>query len=226
MFHKNYQFVKKGGTTKSKLITIKDWEKELLSALSLGTKHMSLYQLTIEDGTVFGDRAKIGKLPGLPSEDLSADMYTLTQEIMSNNRLPLYEVSNHAFPGEESHHNLIYWRGGDFIGIGPGAHSHIGGVRWWNVKHPAAYAARMDAGLSPAKAREILSTQQHSMEKILLGLRMREGIPTSLIGAGHREDLAAWVGRGYLQGEDLLAGHIVLTQSGRLVADYLATQLT
>ena len=84
----------------------------------------------------------------------------------------------------------------------------------------------MDAGLSPAKAREVLSTQQHSMEKILLGLRMREGIPTSLIGAGHREDLAAWVGRGYLQGEDLLAGHIVLTQSGRLVADYLATQLT
>ena len=88
--------------------TIKAWEEELLSALSLGTNHMSLYQLTIEDGTVFGDRAKIGKLPGLPSEDLSADMYTLTQEIMSSNRLPLYEVSNHAFPGEESRHNLIF----------------------------------------------------------------------------------------------------------------------
>ena len=159
--------------------TIKDWEKELLSALSLGTKHMSLYQLTIEDGTVFGDRAKIGKLPGLPSEDLSADMYTLTQEIMSNNRLPLYEVSNHAFPGEESHHNLIYWRGGDFIGIGPGAHGRYyeGPKRKATVmaKSPNKWLSQVDKVGHSAEPTTILSKSEEALEYLMMSARLVEG---------------------------------------------------
>ena len=159
--------------------TIKDWEKELLSALSLGTNHMSLYQLTIEDGTVFGDRAKIGKLPGLPSEDLSADMYTLTQEIMNNNRLPLYEVSNHAFPGEESHHNLIYWRGGDFIGIGPGAHGRYyeGSKRKATVmtKSPNKWLSQIDKVGHSAEPTTILSKSEEALEYLMMSARLVEG---------------------------------------------------
>ncbi|MBT4777403.1 MAG: coproporphyrinogen III oxidase [Rhodobacteraceae bacterium] len=159
--------------------TIKDWEKELLSALSLGTNHMSLYQLTIEDGTVFGDRAKIGKLPGLPSEDLSADMYTLTQEIMTNNRLPLYEVSNHAFPGEESHHNLIYWRGGDFIGIGPGAHGRYyeGPKRKATVmtKSPNKWLSQIDKVGHGAEPTTILSKSEEALEYLMMSARLVEG---------------------------------------------------
>lgn len=159
--------------------TIKDWEKELLSALSLGTNHMSLYQLTIEDGTVFGDRAKIGKLPGLPSEDLSADMYTLTQEIMNNNRLPLYEVSNHAFPGEESHHNLIYWRGGDFIGIGPGAHGRYyeGPKRKATVmtKSPNKWLSQIDKLGHSAEPTTILSKSEEALEYLMMSARLVEG---------------------------------------------------
>ena len=159
--------------------TIKDWEKELLSALSLGTNHMSLYQLTIEDGTVFGDRAKIGKLPGLPSEDLSADMYTLTQEIMNNNRLPLYEVSNHAFPGEESHHNLIYWRGGDFIGIGPGAHGRYyeGPKRKATVmaKSPNKWLSQIDKVGHSAEPTTILSKSEEALEYLMMSARLVEG---------------------------------------------------
>ena len=159
--------------------TIKDWEKELLSALSLGTNHMSLYQLTIEDGTVFGDRAKIGKLPGLPSEDLSADMYTLTQEIMNNNRLPLYEVSNHAFPGEESRHNLIYWRGGDFIGIGPGAHGRYyeGPKRKATVmtKSPNKWLSQIDKVGHSAEPTTILSKSEEALEYLMMSARLVEG---------------------------------------------------
>ena len=159
--------------------TIKAWEQELLSALSLGTNHMSLYQLTIEDGTVFGDRAKIGKLPGLPSEDLSADMYALTQEIMSSNRLPLYEISNHAFPGEESRHNLIYWRGGDFIGIGPGAHGRYyqGPKRKATVmtKNPNKWLSQIKRLGHGAEPSTVLSKSDEALEYLMMSARLVEG---------------------------------------------------
>ena len=144
-----------------------------------GTNHMSLYQLTIEDGTVFGDRAKIGKLPGLPSEDLSADMYTLTQEIMSSNRLPLYEVSNHAFPGEESRHNLIYWRGGDFIGIGPGAHGRYyqGPKRKATVmtKNPNKWLSQIKRLGHGAEPSTVLSKSDEALEYLMMSARLVEG---------------------------------------------------
>jgi len=167
--------------------TIKAWEEELLSALSLGTNHMSLYQLTIEDGTVFGDRAKVGKLPGLPSEDLSADMYTLTQEIMSSNRLPLYEVSNHAFPGEESRHNLIYWRGGDFIGIGPGAHGRYyqGPKRKATVmtKNPNKWLSQIKKLGHGAEPSIVLSKSDEALEYLMMSARLVEGTDLKFLEA-------------------------------------------
>jgi oxygen-independent coproporphyrinogen-3 oxidase len=167
--------------------TIKAWEEELLSALSLGTNHMSLYQLTIEDGTVFGDRAKVGKLPGLPSEDLSADMYTLTQEIMSSNRLPLYEVSNHAFPGEESRHNLIYWRGGDFIGVGPGAHGRYyqGPKRKATVmtKNPNKWLSQIKKLGHGAEPSIVLSKSDEALEYLMMSARLVEGTDLKFLEA-------------------------------------------
>ncbi len=105
--------------------TLESWTRELTDALNLGADHMSLYQLTIEPGTAFGDRYRKGKLPGLPDDDLGADMYFATQEICEAFGLPAYEVSNHARPGQESRHNMIYWQYGDYVGIGPGAHGRI-----------------------------------------------------------------------------------------------------
>jgi len=167
--------------------TIKAWEEELLSALSLGTNHMSLYQLTIEDGTVFGDRAKVGKLPGLPSEDLSADMYALTQEIMSSNRLPLYEVSNHAFPGEESRHNLIYWRGGDFIGVGPGAHGRYyqGPKRKATVmtKNPNKWLSQIKKLGHGAEPSIVLSKSDEALEYLMMSARLVEGTDLKFLEA-------------------------------------------
>ena len=211
--------------------TIKAWEEELLSALSLGTNHMSLYQLTIEDGTVFGDRAKVGKLPGLPSEDLSADMYTLTQEIMSSNRLPLYEVSNHAFPGEESRHNLIYWRGGDFIGIGPGAHGRYyqGPKRKATVmtKNPNKWLSQIKKLGHGAEPSTILSKSDEALEYLMMSARLVEGtdlkfleaLDSNLLNSNNIKGLTK-LGLIFVKNE-----RIVVTPEGRPVLNSVLSEL-
>jgi putative oxygen-independent coproporphyrinogen III oxidase len=156
-----------------------DWQAELTRALSFEPDHVSLYQLTIEDGTAFGDRYQRGKLAGLPDEDLSADMYFSTQEICTAAGLPAYEISNHARPGEESRHNLIYWRGGDYLGIGPGAHGRItqGGVRYASETElsPAGWLDRVAQSGSGETVREPLSPTDHAGEYLMMSLRMSEG---------------------------------------------------
>ena len=211
--------------------TIKAWEEELLSALSLGTNHMSLYQLTIEDGTVFGDRAKVGKLPGLPSEDLSADMYTLTQEIMSSNRLPLYEVSNHAFPGEESRHNLIYWRGGDFIGIGPGAHGRYyqGPKRKATVmtKNPNKWLSQIKKLGHGAEPSTVLSKSDEALEYLMMSARLVEGtdlkfleaLDSNLLNSNNIKGLTK-LGLIFVKNE-----RIVVTPEGRPVLNSVLSEL-
>ncbi|WP_299619161.1 radical SAM family heme chaperone HemW [uncultured Tateyamaria sp.] len=151
------------------------WETELSTALSLGLDHVSLYQLTVENGTAFGERYKAGKLRGLPDEDLSADMYALTQEICEAHGMPRYEVSNHATDGNASRHNLIYWRYGDYVGIGPGAHGRITrqGKRW------ATEQKRMPTGWLSGEGRETrdgLSGTDQASEFLLMGLRLTEGV--------------------------------------------------
>lgn len=158
--------------------SLSQWEAELGQALSLGLDHVSLYQLTIEPGTAFGDRYKIGKLRGLPDDDLSADMYALTQDICNHYNMPRYEVSNHAAYGAESRHNKIYWRYGDYVGIGPGAHGRLtlNGVRTATdqTRMPAAWLSGVDR-----ETRETLSGMDQAVEFLMMGLRLADGIDTS-----------------------------------------------
>jgi len=155
--------------------SLTQWELELCTALDLGLDHVSLYQLTIEPGTAFGDRYKRGTLRGLPNEDLSADMYDLTQDICASHDMPRYEVSNHARDGAESRHNLIYWRYGDYVGIGPGAHGRltVSGQRKATVQKsmPAAWLAgeSRETTETPAKA-------DQAVEYLMMGLRLVEGV--------------------------------------------------
>lgn len=159
-----------------------DWRKELKLALSLELDHLSLYQLTIEQGTAFGDRYNAGKLRGLPNEDLGADLYTLTQDLCDQHGLPAYEVSNHARDGAQSRHNLIYWRYGDYIGIGPGAHGRLtlNGERF--ATECCSNPTRWLNGASESKtenARTHLSKWDQASEFLLMGLRLKEGVDLS-----------------------------------------------
>ncbi|MFD2741246.1 radical SAM family heme chaperone HemW [Sulfitobacter aestuarii] len=159
--------------------TLQDWNDELKQALSLAIDHISLYQLTVEQGTAFGDRYNRGKLRGLPDEDLGADMYSLTQDICGEMGMPAYEVSNHARDNAQSRHNLIYWRYGDYIGIGPGAHGRLtlGGQKWAtecysNPNRWLTGAADADA----EKPRQSLGPAEQASEYVMMGLRLKEGI--------------------------------------------------
>tara|TARA_R110002124_G_scaffold550_15_gene2690 strand:+ start:2336 stop:3493 length:1158 start_codon:yes stop_codon:yes gene_type:complete len=159
--------------------TLADWQTELKQALSLAIDHMSLYQLTIEQGTAFGDRYAVGKLRGLPTDDLGADMYAATQDICGEMGMPSYEVSNHARDGAQSRHNLIYWRYGDYLGIGPGAHGRLtqSGNRFATecFSNPKRW---LDASVSGAteKPRELLTTEDQGSEFLMMGLRLKEGV--------------------------------------------------
>ena len=159
--------------------TIADWENELKQALNMAIDHLSLYQLTIEDGTAFGDRYKIGKLRGLPDDDTAADMFAVTQSLCTDAGLLNYEVSNHARPGAESRHNLIYWRYGDYAGIGPGAHGRItlDGQRFATecLRAPGAWLQAVDQGRAES-VRMPISPHEQAQEYLLMGLRLRDGI--------------------------------------------------
>lgn len=159
--------------------TLKAWESELKQALSLAIDHLSLYQLTIEQGTAFGDRYNAGKLRGLPDDDLSADMYLATQEICQTHGLPAYEVSNHARAGAESRHNLIYWRYGDYVGIGPGAHGRLTlqsqRIATETPRDPAAWLAAVKHG-SGDEIPSPLSPRDQANEYLMMGIRLREGL--------------------------------------------------
>lgn len=159
--------------------TLAEWHVELLQALSMAVDHLSLYQLTIEPGTAFGARHAAGGLRGLPSEDLSVDMYELTQDLCDAAGMPTYEVSNHAAPGAESRHNMIYWKQGDYAGIGPGAHGRItsGGTRWATetYSNPAKWLAQSGGGKTERPWTAIPALDRAG-EYLMMGLRLSAGI--------------------------------------------------
>ncbi|MEM6565814.1 MAG: radical SAM family heme chaperone HemW [Pseudomonadota bacterium] len=159
--------------------TLEAWTAELRRALDLAVDHLSLYQLTIEQGTAFGDRYNAGKLRGLPDEDLGADLYTVTQEICEAAGMPAYEVSNHARSGAESRHNMVYWRYGDYVGIGPGAHGRmtLAGTRYATEAYsdPTRWLKGVANGASE-KPRDVLSCTEQATEFLLMGLRVKEGV--------------------------------------------------
>lgn len=159
--------------------SVEDWEAELRQALDLEPDHLSLYQLTIEDGTAFGDRFRRGSLRGLPDEELGADLWDITQNLCEEVGLLAYEVSNHAKTGQESRHNLIYWKSGDWLGIGPGAHGRLtlNKVRHETVAEtaPGAWLAAVEAG-SGETERNALTSDETLEERLLMGLRLRGGV--------------------------------------------------
>ena len=176
--------------------SVADWETSLEAALACEPDHVSAYSLIVEDGTALARRVRRGELP-MPDEDDLADKYDLADERLTAAGLEWYEVSNWARrPESRCRHNVLYWTGGHWWGAGPGAHSHVGGVRWWNVKHPAAYADRLAAGTSPALAYEHLSEDDRRLERILLELRLRDGLPVLALDRHGRAQVARLVEEG------------------------------
>lgn len=210
--------------------SLADWEAELGEALHLAGDHLSLYQLTIEDGTVFAERAAKGGLKGLPEQDLAADMYELTQDMCEAAGLPAYEVSNHARPGSESRHNMIYWRGGDYVGIGPGAHGRltINGRRWATAAHrnPSLWleSTRLRNGES---SRSLLEPEEMGLEYLLMSLRTDEGLDMARYelrsGASLPKDkIQSLADLGLLTVSD---GRLRTTRSGRMVLNGILREL-
>jgi putative oxygen-independent coproporphyrinogen III oxidase len=203
-----------------------DWDASLRAATEAGPDHVSAYALIVEDGTRLAARIRRGELPG-PDEDALADRYLMADGLLSRQGLDWYEISNWAAgPAARCRHNLLYWTGGDWWGIGPGAHSHVGGTRWWNVRHPAAYARRLAAAGSPAQAREVLSGSERRTEDIMLRSRLAAGCPAAGLSPAGRTAAAAAVADGLARGADLDAGRVVLTRRGRLLADAVIRGLT
>jgi oxygen-independent coproporphyrinogen-3 oxidase len=207
--------------------TAADWEHSLRAALAGGPDHVSAYALIVEDGTRLAARIRRGELPP-PDDDVLADRYLAADEILGRAGLSWYEISNWAAPGgaAQCRHNELYWTGGDWWGIGPGAHSHVAGTRWWNVRHPAAYAGRLTAGDSPAKAREILTAAERDLERIMLTTRLAAGCPVASLPPAGRAAAAAAVGDGLADPAAHAAGRVVLTTRGRLLADAVIRDLT
>jgi oxygen-independent coproporphyrinogen-3 oxidase len=196
--------------------SLRDWQASLDGALAAAPDHLSAYALVVEDGTRLAARIRRGELP-VPDDDDLADKYLLTEEVLTAAGYTWYEVSNWArSTADRCRHNLGYWHGDDWLGIGPGAHSHVAGTRWWNVKHPAAYADRLARGISPGYAREVLSTTDRHLERVLLELRLAEGLDRSVLTASERARIPAIVGEGLVQ---QAADRLSLTVRGRLLAD-------
>ena len=205
--------------------SIGDWRKTLDLALELRPDHLSAYALIVEDGTALARRVRRGELPA-PDDDDLADKYLLADEVLSEVGLEWYEVSNWA-AGETARcrHNLGYWTSGDWWGAGPGAHSHVGGVRWWNVRHPAAYAERIGGGMSPAQARELLDAETRRVERVLLETRLADGLSTDLLDDQGRLAARAAAADGIVEPGALATGRVVLTRRGRLLADAVIRSL-
>ena len=196
--------------------TLEEWRQSLEAAIALDPEHISAYSLIVEPGTKMANRIGRGELPET-DPDLDADKYQMAAEILADAGFHWYEISNFAKNDQaRSLHNLAYWRDWDWWGYGPGAHSHIGRLRWWNVKHPRAYAGRLGQGMSPGVAGEQLDAEQRGLEQLMLAIRTREGVGL--------EDVPSQMGVGRLVEEGLgevsADGRFTLSLQGRLLADY------
>jgi putative oxygen-independent coproporphyrinogen III oxidase len=203
-----------------------DWTLSLRQAIEAGPDHISAYALIVEEGTRLAARIRRGELAA-PDDDVLADRYLIADDRLGAAGLTWYEVSNWA-AGEAARcrHNLLYWTGGDWWGVGPGAHSHVAGTRWWNVRHPAAYAQRLAAGVSPGQAREVLTSAERRTEEIMLATRLAAGCDVSALSEAGLSAARQAVANGLASQDALAAGQVALTPAGRLLADAVIRDLT
>lgn len=202
-----------------------DWRASLAAAVGAGPDHISAYALIVEEGTQLARRIRRGEV-SMTDDDEHADRYLIADEVLAAAGFGWYEVSNWATSeAARCLHNELYWRGADWWGAGPGAHSHMGGVRWWNVKHPGAYAAALAEGRSPGAGRELLTDEDRRVERILLELRLAEGVPLSLLAPAGLAAASRAVDDGLLSPAPHAEGHAVLTLRGRLLADAVVRDL-
>ncbi len=202
-----------------------DWEASLAAALAERPDHVSAYALIVEEGTKLARQIARGEVPPV-DDDLHAAAYEAADARLTAAGYHWYEVSNWATaPEQRSRHNRAYWTGQDWWGVGPGAHSHVGGVRWWNVKHPHAYAQRVGAGVSPAAGRETLDAETRRVERVLLETRLREGLDRELLTPSGRHAVADLLADELIEPAAAFAGRIVLTLRGRLLADAVVRRL-
>ncbi|MEV8266424.1 radical SAM family heme chaperone HemW [Microbacterium sp. NPDC076911] len=206
--------------------SLDDWRASVDAALALEPDHISAYALIIEEGTKLARQIRRGEVVA-PDDDVQADMYEYIDARLADAGFDWYEVSNWARDvSQRSRHNLAYWQGSDWWGFGPGAHSHIAGVRFWNVKHPAAYAQRLAQQVSPAAGREVPDAKARALESVLLRSRIREGLPIAEIASHSRTNVASLIADGLIDGASALGGNVVLTLRGRLLADAVVRRLT
>ncbi len=209
--------------------SLDDWSRTLDTALGLAPDHVSAYALIVEPGTRLAARVSRGEIDA-PDDDLMASMYELADDRFATAGLRWYEISNWARAGHSCRHNRHYWQDADWWGLGPGAHSHVGGVRWWNVKHPAAWAARLASGRSPAAARETLDAPTRRLERVMLGLRTVDGASRrdieDALGASASVRLQELGDDGLVERSSGMADRVVLTRRGRLLADAVTLRLT
>ncbi|MCH6470311.1 radical SAM family heme chaperone HemW [Sinomonas terrae] len=210
-----------------------DWRWSLDAALASEPDHVSAYALIVEEGTRLAAQIRRGQVPDVDDDDHAAK-YEVADAVLGSAGFHWYEVSNWARSAEgdspdagrfECRHNLAYWHGGDWWGVGPGAHSHVGGVRWWNVKHPRAYAARLAQAESPAAGRETLDDATRLEERIILELRLAAGLPIGVLPASSRHEVAGLIAEGLVDGPSAFQGRLVLTLAGRLLADAVVRRL-
>jgi oxygen-independent coproporphyrinogen-3 oxidase len=208
--------------------TIDDWVETLQQAISLDTDHISAYSLIVEPGTKLARQVKVGEVE-MPDDDIHAEMYEAADELLTKAGFTNYEVSNWSKSVEtRSKHNLAYWKSMDWWGYGPGAHSHMGGVRWWNVKNPAAYTDRMTASQSPALERELIDQENQDIERVMLETRLAEGIDLAWLkskGFGSQQVISNLIAEQLIDGPAVFSGTIRLTTKGRLLADFVVRNL-
>ncbi|CAN5362104.1 radical SAM family heme chaperone HemW [soil metagenome] len=203
--------------------SLEDWRTSLEAALALEPNHVSAYALIVEAGTALARQVARGEIAE-PDDDLMADKYVLADEILGTAGFGWYELSNWAKDDAgRCRHNELYWRGADWWGFGPGAHSHVGGTRWWNVKHPRAYAQRLAAGSLPMMDFEVLDADTQQLERVLLELRLRSGLARDALAPSVLHHVADLASRGLIVDDGTA---LVLTLQGRLLADAVVRQLT
>ena len=203
--------------------SIADWQASLDYAVGLTPDHVSAYALIVEEGTALARQVARGEVTA-PDDDEMADKYVLADEVLTDAGMGWYELSNWArTPAARCRHNELYWTGANWWGFGPGAHSHVGGVRWWNVKHPAAYAQRLAGGRTPAHARELLDDDSRRIERVLLESRLRDGLAVDALDAGGAAAVDDLVSDGLVVLDE---GFLILTRRGRLLADAVVHRLT